>query len=100
MSARTSIPQTCDVRFGSKADIRGVEPMSAITPKADMAWTIGDVRFVPFATEVQCSKIMLLNNLVSGDTQRLRHRDAELLGRFEIDNQQIFHRRLHWKLRW
>jgi len=24
----------CNVRFGSKADIQGVEPMSAITPKA------------------------------------------------------------------
>jgi hypothetical protein len=27
-------------------------------------------------------------------------RDAECLGRFEIDNQQIFHRHLHRKFRW
>ena len=26
--------ETTNVRFGSKADIQGVEPMSAITPKA------------------------------------------------------------------
>src|SRR6516162_5062150 len=46
------------------------------------------------------SKITLLDHLVSGDAQRLWHRDAESLGRFEVDNQQIFHRRLHRKFRW
>ena len=50
--------------------------------------------------QVHRSKIMLLDNLVSGDAQRLRHRDAERLGRFEIDSQQIFYRHLYRKLRW
>jgi hypothetical protein len=31
------------------------------------------------------SKITLLDHLVSGDAQCLWHRDAECLGRFEID---------------
>jgi len=30
--------------------------MSAITPKADMAWTIGDVRFVPLTTKCGAAK--------------------------------------------
>src|SRR5262249_40628522 len=38
--------------------------------------------------------------LVSGDAQRLWHRDAECLSRFEIDNQQILHWHLHRKFRW
>ena len=28
--------------------------MSALPPKADMARTLGDVRYVPLATKVQC----------------------------------------------
>jgi len=38
--------------------------MSAITPKADMAWTIGDVRFVPLATKVRRSKKFLFDHFV------------------------------------
>jgi hypothetical protein len=53
-----------------------------------------DVRFVPKADKVRRSKIVLLDNLVSCDAQRLRHREAERLGRFEIDSPQIFHRHL------
>src|SRR5215472_14296327 len=46
------------------------------------------------------SKITLLDHLVSGDGQSLRHRDAECLGCFEIDSKQIFQRHLHRKVRW
>jgi hypothetical protein len=35
--------QTANVRFGSKADIAGMEPMSAITPKATAIATGGTV---------------------------------------------------------
>src|SRR5262249_11952941 len=38
-----------NVRFGSKADIRGVRAMSALPPKADMDQSGCDVRFVPKA---------------------------------------------------
>jgi hypothetical protein len=33
--------------------------MSALPPKADMARMLGDVRFVPLATKVQRSKMLL-----------------------------------------
>src|SRR6516162_7258536 len=51
-------------------------------------------------TLCSATKIPLLDHLVSGDEQSLRHRDAERAGRFEIDSQQIFHRHLHRKFRW
>ena len=69
-------------------------PMSALPPKADIAKRISDVRFVPKADKVRRSKITLLDHLVSGDEQSLRHRDAERLGRFEIDEQLEFGRLL------
>ena len=62
-----------------------------------MRW---NVCFVPKADIMRRGKITLLDHLVSGDAQRLRHRDTERLGRFEIDNQQIFHRHLRRKFRW
>ena len=46
---------------------------------------ITNVRFVPKADIMRPSKITLLDHLVSGDAQCLWHRDAECLGRFEID---------------
>jgi hypothetical protein len=59
--------------------------MSAIPPKADIAKRRCDVRFVPKADIMRRSKITLLDHLVGGDDQSLRHRDAECLGCFEID---------------
>ena len=55
---------------------------------------------MPKADKVRCSKITLLDHIVSGDAQSLRHREAEFLGCFEIDGQQVFHRHLHRKPRW
>jgi hypothetical protein len=40
-----------DVRYGSKADV-----MSALPPKADIAERDRNVRFVPKADKVRCSK--------------------------------------------
>ena len=74
--------------------------MSALPPKADIRPRDHDVCFGPKGDQVHRSKITLLDHLVIGDEQRLRHRDAECLGRFEIDNQQIFHRHLHRKFGW
>src|SRR5262249_8273196 len=86
--------------LGQKRTLHGVGSMSALPPKADMDQSGCDVRFVPTADIMRRGKITLLDHLVSGDAQRLWHRDAECLGRFEIDNQQIFHRHLHRKFRW
>jgi hypothetical protein len=36
-----------NVRFGSKADMAGEFPMSALPPKADIVHGGGNVRFVP-----------------------------------------------------
>ena len=74
--------------------------MSALPLKADIAERDRHVRFVPKADIMRRGKITLLDHLVSGDAQRLWHRDAERLSRFEIDNQQILHWHLHRKFRW
>jgi len=58
--------------------------MSALPPKADIAECDWDVRFVPKADIMRRGKITLLDLLVSGNAQRLWHRDAECLSRFEI----------------
>jgi hypothetical protein len=68
--------------------------MSALPPKADIGTQPRNVCFVPKADKVHCSKITLLDHLVSGDEQSLRHRDAERFGRFEIDEQLEFGRLL------
>ena len=44
------------------------------------------------------AKITLLDHLVSGDEQSLRHRDAERLGRFEVDEQFDFRELLDWQV--
>ena len=50
-----------DVRYGSKADI---EPrlMSALPPKADIRWTLGDVRKVPKGHSGRFSILLLVGN--------------------------------------
>src|SRR5215471_7951140 len=42
--------------LGHKRTLGRVEPMSAITPKANIRADVVDVRYVPLATKVQCSK--------------------------------------------
>src|SRR5262249_6500915 len=77
--------------LGQKRTSHQIRVMSALPPKADIRTQSRNVCFVPEAEKVHRNKIILLDNLVSGDAQRLRYRDAERLGRFEVDNQQIFH---------
>ena len=42
--------------LGHKRTFHGVETMSALPPKADIRWRDSNVRFVPKADQVQCSK--------------------------------------------
>jgi hypothetical protein len=49
-------------------------------------------------TSCTLAKITLLDHLVSGDEQSLRHRDAERLGRFEVDEQFDFRELLDWQV--
>jgi hypothetical protein len=66
--------------LGQKQTLQHVRVMSALPPKADIGQRRGHVRFVPKADIVRCGKINLLDHLISGDAQRLWHRDAECLG--------------------
>src|SRR5262249_55536869 len=86
--------------LGQKRTSERFQSMSALPPKADIGTQSRNVRFVPKADIMRRSKSPLLDHLVSGDEESLRHRDAECLGCFEIDSQQIFHRHLHRKIRW
>src|SRR5215470_11024175 len=74
--------------------------MSALPPKADIGTQPRDVCFVPKADKVHRSKITLLDHLVSGDEQSLRHRDAERLRSLEINHQVEFRRLLDWEIGW
>jgi hypothetical protein len=58
--------------------------MSALPPKADIAERNWDVRFVPKADKVRCSKITLLEHLVSPAEQFIWKSEAESLGRLEV----------------
>jgi hypothetical protein len=53
--------------------------MSALPLKADIKRRGSHVRFVPIATETQCSKKSLLNHLVGAGKQRRRNSEAERL---------------------
>ena len=50
------------VHFGSKADISTVQRMSALTPKADIDWSLSGVRFVPLATSHACFEMKEATN--------------------------------------
>ena len=58
--------------------------MSALPPKADMVQHDRDVRFVPKADKVHCSKSTLFDNLVRNTHQSRRHCQAKQLGGLEI----------------
>ena len=55
---------------------------------------LAHVRFVPIAD------ITLFNHLVGAAKHCRGHRKAERLGRFEIDYQLVFGRRLHRQVGW
>jgi hypothetical protein len=65
--------------LGHKRTWSEVFAMSALPPKADIAGRDCHVCFGPKADIIRRSKITLLDHLVGGDEQSLRHRDAELL---------------------
>ena len=55
--------------------------MSALPPKADMCSALTHVRFVPIAD------ICLFDHLVGEQQERLAYREAERLGRLEVDDE-------------
>src|SRR5262249_27869349 len=57
--------------------------MSALPPKADIRVRRSDVRFVPKADILRCSK----KYLIGGSKKSVRHRNADCLGSLEVDEQ-------------
>src|SRR5215469_8440783 len=76
--------------LGQKQTSRHLQPMSALPPKADIGTQSWNVRFVPKADISQ-----LLDQVVGSGEHRGWHREAECLGRFQVDDQFVFCRRLH-----
>ena len=54
---RGSYPKPLMSALGQKQTLRGVSPMSALPPKADIDQHACDVRFVPKADIVRCGEI-------------------------------------------
>ena len=69
-----------------KADMCGANTDVCYGPIADMCSALAHVRFVPRAD------IELLDHLVGGREQRLRHVEPERLGGLEIDGELKFGR--------
>jgi hypothetical protein len=72
----------------SDADAAVVDSLKALDPN----------RPIREADSCTAAKITLLDHLVSGDEQSLRHRDAERLGGLEIDHQLEFRGLLNRKI--
>ena len=83
-----------DVRFGSKADIGKVRPMSALPPKADIGTQSWNVRFVPKADSCSAAKRSLFDHLVGASKERRRYRKTEGLRGGEIDDKRELRRLL------
>ena len=72
---------------------------SGFAPRADIVAAFRHVRFVPIAALSRRSKFLdLLDNLVGNCEQLVWYREAEGLGRLEIDNEQEFSRLFHWEI--
>ena len=67
--------------LGQKQTFAAQQPMSALHPIADMCAATRDVRFVPIAD------ICLFDHLVGEQQEQLAHREAERLGRLEVDDE-------------
>ena len=64
-----------------------VHIMSALPPKADIVWHRGNVRFVPKADILRCSKrTPLFDHLVGAGEQLWWNCDAQFLCRLEVDD--------------
>ena len=72
--------------------------MSDLPPKADIAADEINVRFVPLATKMQCSKSGLFDHVVGATKQRKRYIEAEALGGFQINDQFDLGGLLNWKV--
>ena len=65
--------------------------MSALPPKADIGTQSGNVRFVPKADIMQCSKMLpLFNHLIDARQERFWDSEADRLGGREIDDEIKF----------
>ena len=71
---------------------------SGFAPRADIVAACRHVRFVPPSDQVHRSKIVLVDHLVGKCEQLVWYREAEGLGRLEIDNEQEFSRLFHWEI--
>src|SRR5262245_3436327 len=74
--------------------------MSALPPEADMCSAQAHVRFGPKADSCSAAKRSLFDHLVGAGENRRWNCQAERLGRFKIDHQLVFIRRLHWQISW
>ena len=72
--------------------------MSALPPKADIAGQKMDVRFVQKADSWTATKRRLFDHVIGARTQGLRHLEAQLVCRLQIDHQVELRRILHWKI--
>jgi hypothetical protein len=72
--------------------------LSALPPLTTEERTFGIGSSVPPSDQVHRSKIVLFDHLVGNCEQLVWHREAEGLGRLEIDNEQEFSRLFHWEI--
>jgi hypothetical protein len=86
--------------LGQKQTLRQSSGMSALPPKADIRQRGSDVRFVPIADEVHCSKELLFDHLVGRHKKARRHSKAERLRGLEVERRLILGRCLHRKVDW
>src|SRR5262245_40424282 len=86
--------------LGQKQKFAPQKVMSALPPKADMCGATRDVRFGPKADSCSAAKRSLFDHLVGAGENRRWNCQAERLGRFKIDHQLVFIRRLHWQISW
>ena len=88
-----------NVGCGSKTSKAQNEQMLSGLPSiADMRDAVADFRLVPPSDQVHRSKIVLFDHLVGNCEQLVWYREAEGLGRLEIDNEQEFSRLFHWEI--
>jgi hypothetical protein len=72
---------------------------SGFAPRADIVAACRQVRLVPEpAVSNRGKTVALFDHLVGDGEQLVWHREAEGLGRLEIDNEQEFSRLFHWEI--
>jgi hypothetical protein len=100
MAARSPPSWSLDVRFRSKADIEVRQSDVWFTPESGHSSARLGCPLCAKSRQSAPQQITLLDHLVSGNEQSLRHRDAERLRSLEINHQVEFRRLFDWEIRW